>query len=49
MSENILENATENVLSNILSTDFYGPHFVECFLVKRGIFVARARIDVPIV
>lgn len=30
------------------NTDFYGPHYVECFLVKRGICVARARIDVPI-
>lgn len=29
-------------------TDFYGPHYVECFLVKNGICVARARIDVPI-
>lgn len=29
-------------------TDFYGPHYVECFLVKDGICVARARIDVPI-
>ena len=30
------------------NTDFYGPHYVECFLVKRGICVARARIDVTI-
>jgi len=29
-------------------TDFYGPHYVECFLVKDSICVARARIDVPI-
>ena len=29
-------------------TDFYGPHYVECFLVKNGFCVARARIDVPI-
>lgn len=29
-------------------TDFYGPHYVECFLVKNGVCVARARIDVPI-
>ena len=29
-------------------TDFFGPHYVECFLVKNGVCVARARIDVPI-
>ena len=29
-------------------TDFWGPHYVECFLVKNGVCVARARIDVPI-
>ena len=30
------------------STDFYGPHFVECYLVKENVCVARGRIDVPI-
>jgi len=30
------------------STDFYGPHFVECYIVKNGVCVARDRIDVPI-
>lgn len=29
-------------------TDFFGPHYVECFLVKNDVCVARARIDVPI-
>lgn len=29
-------------------TDFYGPHYVECYLVKNGVCVARSRIDVPI-
>ena len=29
-------------------TDFYGPHFVECYLVKNGVCVARDKIDVPI-
>lgn len=29
-------------------TNFYGPHFVECYIVKSGICVARDRIDVPI-
>lgn len=29
-------------------TDFCGPHFVECYLVKNNVCVAKARIDVPI-
>ena len=29
-------------------TSFNGPHYVECYLVKNGICVARSRIDVPI-
>ena len=29
-------------------TDFQGPHFVECYLVKNGVCVAKDRIDVPI-
>lgn len=29
-------------------TDFWGPHFVECFIIKNGVCVARDRIDVPI-
>ncbi|WP_294002110.1 hypothetical protein [uncultured Megasphaera sp.] len=29
-------------------TDFYGPHYVECYLIKNGVCVARDRIDVPI-
>lgn len=29
-------------------TDFYGEHFVECYLVKNGVCVAQDRIDVPI-
>ncbi len=29
-------------------TDFKGSHYVECFLVKNGICVARDRISVPI-
>ena len=27
---------------------FHGPHYVECYIVKNGICVARARLDVPI-
>lgn len=29
-------------------TDFYGPHYVECYLIRNGICVAKNRIDVPI-
>lgn len=29
-------------------TSFYGPHFVECYIVKNGVCVARSRINVPI-
>lgn len=29
-------------------TSFYGPHYVECYLVKNNICVARCKIDVPI-
>jgi hypothetical protein len=32
----------------IENTDFHGPHYVECYIVKDGICVARDRIDVPI-
>ena len=30
------------------SADFRGPHYVECYILKDGIVVARGRIDVPI-
>lgn len=30
------------------NSDFYGPHYVECYVVKKGVCVARARISVPI-
>ncbi len=29
-------------------TDFCGPHYVECYIIKNDICVARAKIDVPI-
>lgn len=35
------ETHTEN-------TNFKGSHFVECYIVKNGICVAKAKIDVPI-
>lgn len=30
-------------------SNFHGPHYVECFIVKDGKCVARDRIDVPII
>ena len=30
------------------SSDFYGAHYVECYILKNDIVVARDRIDVPI-
>lgn len=30
------------------TTNFYGPHFVECYVIKDGVCVARDSIDVPI-
>lgn len=32
----------------IESSNFYGPHFVECYIIKNDICVARNKIDVPI-
>ena len=29
-------------------TSFRGSHFVECYIIKNQVCVARARIDVPI-
>lgn len=33
---------------HIENTNFYGPHYVECYIVKNNVCVARKRIDVPI-
>ncbi|MCA8377928.1 nucleotidyltransferase [Burkholderia cenocepacia] len=30
------------------TANFHGPHYVECFVIKNGVCVARDRIDVPI-
>ena len=30
------------------TSNFYGPHYVECYLIYKGVVVARDRIDVPI-
>ena len=32
----------------ILQKDFNGLHYVECYIVKNGICLARSRIMVPI-
>lgn len=32
----------------IESSDFHGSHFVECYIIKDNVCVARSRIDVPI-
>lgn len=37
-----------NSEQQIERTSFKGPHFVECYIIKNGICVARSRIDVPI-
>ena len=29
-------------------TDFEGAHYVECFLIRKNVCVAKDRIDVPI-
>lgn len=31
------------------TSKFHGPHFVECYIVKDGICIAKDRIDVPII
>ena len=30
------------------TSDFVGSHYVECYIIKRGVVVARDRIEVPI-
>lgn len=37
-----------NSQSHRETTDFIGRHFVECYVVKNGVCVARAQIEVPI-
>ena len=37
-----------NRTSQIENTSFSGPHFVECYIVKNGVCIARDRIEVPI-
>lgn len=42
----IIKSNNETLNEN---TNFSGPHYVECYIIKDNICVARARIDVPIV
>lgn len=42
---NIMESNSEHHYEH---TDFAGPHYVECYLIKNGVCVAKDRIDVPI-
>ena len=44
----IIDSNRMNGLARHESADFCGPHYVECYIVKDGIVVARDRIDVPI-
>lgn len=30
------------------SADFFGPHYMEAYIIKDGVVVARDRIEVPI-
>lgn len=34
--------------SIVENSSFYGNHYIECYIVKNGVCVARTRIDVPI-
>ena len=34
--------------SIVENSSFYGNHYIECYIVKDGVCVAKARIDVPI-
>lgn len=38
----------EGKLERVETTDFPGPHFVECYVIKDGVCVARDRFDTPI-
>lgn len=42
----ILDDAGNH--QRIEESNFYGAHFVECYIIKNNICVARSRIDVPI-
>lgn len=41
-------NSNKNSTMRHESADFSGPHYMECYIIKNGVVVARDRIDVPI-
>ncbi len=43
-----IQTPNEKVTGRKESTNFYGPHYVECYIIQNGVVVARDRIDVPI-
>lgn len=40
---------SKDVDKNNETTDFAGNHYVECYIVKNNVYVAKAHIDVPII
>ena len=44
--EIIYSNRNDNIRHE--SADFFGPHYMECYIIKDGIVVARDKINVPI-
>lgn len=41
-------NSNKNFTTRHESADFRGSHYMECYIIKDGVVVARERIDVPI-
>lgn len=41
-------NSNKNFTTRHESADFRGSHYMECYIIKNGVVVARERIDVPI-
>lgn len=41
-------NSNKNFATRHESADFCGSHYMECYIIKNGVVVARERIDVPI-
>ena len=44
----IIDSNRKGGMARHESADFHGPHYVECYILKDGIVVARDRINVPI-
>ena len=43
-----IENPNLNGNGRKETSNFFGPHYVECYIIKNGVVVARDRISVPI-